>query len=69
MIAKLIYYCPKCDSFFSQPGNCPGCQSELETKAAINAYELKHLIEKLSTPEGIVKIMTGLKAYLEGPAP
>lgn len=70
MIAMLIYYCPKCDAYFEGDvlptvGRCPVCESELETKAAINADELKCLIHELLTPQGIVKMMTALKAWLE----
>lgn len=67
MIATLIYYCSKCNSYFSSPGNCPVCQSDLEAKAAVNAYELGQLIKHLSTPEGITKALNSVKRWLEEP--
>lgn len=65
MIATLIYYCSKCDAYFGAPGTCPVCQSWLETKACINAYELTQLIRRMATPEGLVHLVTNLKAWLE----
>ncbi len=64
-IAKLVYYCSKCDGYFSERGNCPVCQSELEEKALLNIAELQLLIEKVTTPEGITKMLTKLKVWLE----
>ncbi|GAH87359.1 unnamed protein product [marine sediment metagenome] len=64
-IAKIIYYCPKCDAYFGDPGTCPVCQSGLEPKAAVNAYELGQLIKKMATPEGLVHLVTSLQAWLE----
>ena len=64
-IAKLIYYCPKCDAYFGDLGTCPVCQTELETKAVVNAYELTQLIRKMATPEGLVHLVTSLQAWLE----
>jgi len=64
-IAKLVYYCPKCDGYFSESGNCPVCQSELGEKALINITELRLLIQKMATPEGVTKMLTRLKAWLE----
>ena len=65
-IATLVYYCSKCDIYQFQPGICPVCHSMLDTKALIDAYELKQLIHKLTTPEGIVRLVTALKAWLGG---
>lgn len=64
-IATLIYCCPKCDSVFGSPGKCPVCETGLETKAAINVYELQQLIAKMATPEGVVNLMESFKDWIE----
>jgi len=64
-IATLIYQCPKCCHLFGSPGECPVCGTGLETKAAINVYELQQLIAKLATPEGVVNLMESFKDWME----
>ena len=76
-IATLIQYCSRCDSYFSPEmglgkrtgfgvRHCPNCGDELTPVAAVNAYELKQLIAKLSTPEGIVNLLENLRNWIEG---
>jgi len=64
-IATLIYQCPKCHDFFSSPGVCPVCFTDLEPKAAINVYELEQLIAKMATPEGVVNLVESFKEWME----
>lgn len=72
-IATLVYHCSKCDDYFNQPGNCPVCsafpyllqQQLLEEAVVINAYELRQLIKKMATPEGVALLLTKFKEWLE----
>lgn len=67
-IATLLYYCPKCDEFFSSPGvfsECSICQSDLIPKAVINVYELQQLIAKLATPEGLTNLLESFRDWVE----
>jgi ribosomal protein L37AE/L43A len=64
-IATLIYQCPKCRGFFGSPGACPVCGTGLETKAAINVYELQQLIAKMATPEGLTNLLESFKEWVE----
>ena len=63
-IATLIYYCAKCDAYFAAPGECPVCGNVTETKAVINLYELKAVMRKFETPEGLVNLMESFKAWV-----
>ena len=63
-IATLIDYCPKCDSYFSSNVKCPVCGNELESRALINLTELRTVMQKLQTPEGIVNLLESFKTWV-----
>jgi len=63
-IATLVYYCPKCDSYFSSNVKCPVCGNELESRALINLTELRTVMQKLQTPEGIVNLLESFKTWV-----
>lgn len=62
-IATLVYYCAKCDNYFTLPGKCP-CGNEREARAVINLYELRTVMQKFQTPEGIVNLLESFKAWV-----
>lgn len=65
-IATLITYCTRCHDFFEPELDlCPNCGQQLEPRALVNAYELKQLITKLSTPEGIVNLLENFRKWIE----
>lgn len=66
-IATLIQYCSRCNSYFSpEVEHCPNCGDELSPVAVVNAYELKQLITKLSTPKGVVNLLENFRNWIEG---